>query len=151
MRAWHSLTFFRDDADPSAVVSVRIGIDLVAVAEVERAVSRFGERYVRRILAPAERIDRVPMTPRALAGRIAAKEALFKILRPGRDDPFPWTDVTVARDPSGAPHIELAGHLARRAAAEGLDEVSVSITYAGDYSAAAVVASMRPSPTPGAL
>jgi holo-[acyl-carrier protein] synthase len=130
------------------VVNVRIGIDLVAVSEVEKAVARFGERYVRRILAPVERAGEVPMTTRALAGRIAAKEAVFKVLRPGRDDPFPWTDIVVARDASGAPQIELAGHVARRAAAEGLQEVSVSITYAGDYSAAAVVASLRP-PHPG--
>jgi holo-[acyl-carrier protein] synthase len=132
------------------VVNVRIGIDLVAVSEVERAVARFGERYVRRILAPAERMGTVPLTSRTLAGRIAAKEAVFKILRPGRDDPFPWTDIVVSHDLSGAPQIELAGHVARRAAAEGLEDVSVSITYSGDYSAAAVVAALRP-PHPGAL
>jgi holo-[acyl-carrier protein] synthase len=117
----------------------------VAVSEVEQAVERFGERYVRRILAPAERTGAAPLTARALAGRVAAKEAVFKVLRPGPADPTPWTDVVVGREATGAPRIELTGHLARLAAAEGIQEVSVSITYAGDYSAAAVVASLRPA------
>ncbi len=130
------------------MANVRIGIDLVAVSEVEAALARFGDRYIARILAPAERAGPGAVTTRTLAGRIAAKEAVCKVLRPGRDDPFPWTDIVVARDASGAPEIHLAGHVARHAAAAGLDEVSVSITHAGDFSAAAVVASLR-SPHPG--
>ncbi len=132
------------DADLPAVASIRVGIDLVAVADVEQAVERFGERYLRRVLAPAERADRVPMTTRTLAGRIAAKEATFKVLRPGPGDPFPWTDIVVARDPSGAPQIQLAGHVARHAAATGVGGVSVSITHAGGFSAAAATAVVQP-------
>ncbi len=117
----------------------------MAVSEVEEAVERFGERYVRRILAPAERTGAAPLTTRSLAGRVAAKEAVFKVLRPGPADPAPWTDVVVAHDASGAPRIELTGHLARLASAAGVQEVSVSITYAGDYSGAAAIASLRPA------
>jgi phosphopantetheinyl transferase (holo-ACP synthase) len=54
----------------------------------------------------------------------------------------------ITPDPAGAPEIHLAGHVARHAAAIGLTDVSVSITHAGDFSAAAVVASLRP-PHPG--
>jgi holo-[acyl-carrier protein] synthase len=121
-----------------------MGIDLVALADVELALARFGDRYLRRVLAPAEREGQTPMTTRTLAGRIAAKEATFKVLRPGAGDPFPWTDIVVARDSSGAPHIQLAGHVARRAAAEGVREVAVSITHAGGFSAAAATAIVHP-------
>jgi len=117
-----------------------MGIDLVAVADVELAVARFGDRYLRRVLAPAERDGRTPLTARTVAGRIAAKEATFKVLRPGPGDPLPWTDVVVAPDASGAPQIQLAGHVARRAATEGVREVAVSITHAGGFSAAAATA-----------
>jgi holo-[acyl-carrier protein] synthase len=133
-----------DPADLPAVASIRMGIDLVAVADVERAVERFGDRYLRRVLAPAERDDQTPMTTRTLAGRIAAKEATFKVLRPGSSDPFPWTDIVVARDSSGAPRIQLSGHVARRAATEGVREVAVSITHAGGFSAAAATAIVHP-------
>ena len=92
----------------------------------------------------------VPVTARTLAGRIAAKEATFKVLRPGPGDPFPWTDVVVARDASGAPHVQLAGHVARHAAAAGVGDVSVSITHAGGFSAAAATAVVQtPHPREG--
>ena len=61
---------------------IRCGIDIVSVKRISASIERFGDRFVRRILTPAEqglakgRAD----FPLFLAGRFAAKEAIYKAM-----------------------------------------------------------------------
>jgi holo-[acyl-carrier protein] synthase len=93
---------------------VGIGIDVVDVARMSRALERGGERFRRRLFSPREDAwaDGKPDTARRFALCFAAKEAFFKaigtgwpgggkftdveLLHKGR---FPWLEVTgMARD-----------------------------------------------------
>ena len=58
------------------------GIDLIEIARIERAVARWGDRFLLRIFTPAELAayrERLP----SLAARWAAKEAAAKLLGVG--------------------------------------------------------------------
>src|ERR1022692_689389 len=78
----------RGDRSPA----IRVGVDLVALADVMASVERFGDRYLQRIFTPHEiaccRLDLGPRDPvrryslESLAARFAAKEATVKVLRP---------------------------------------------------------------------
>lgn len=80
----------------------RLGVDLVAVARVERLSARWGERFLRRVFTPAE-LAALPRRRRheRLAGLIAAKEALIKAH--GRF--IPWREIEVGHLESGEPRF----------------------------------------------
>ncbi len=111
-----------------------IGTDVVTVTEVTESLSRFGERYLRRVFTDREVADAGGASYR-LAARFAAKEAVIKLFR----DPSlatPLTDIEVVLQ-DGLPTLRLHGALADLAAARwGSLEVSLSHT---DCHAVAVV------------
>jgi len=64
---------------------IAIGTDILRVQRIEDVVTRLGDRFVARILTPAEREEyRASQQPhRLLAKRFAAKEAIAKALGTG--------------------------------------------------------------------
>jgi holo-[acyl-carrier protein] synthase len=119
----------------------RVGIDMVPFARVRDMVA--GDvRLLHRLLSTAEialsRKDAGLDIP-GVAGRLAAKEAFFKLLRvPG--ETVPWRTTEVLRADGGWPEIRLTGRSAALAARAGIGEVSVSITHDDDYAMAAAFA-----------
>lgn len=131
-------------AEPDAP-EIRIGCDLQQVAEVERALAEFGERYLRRVYTDGERADVAgPDSARRLAARFAAKEAVLKVLRPAPTDAVPWTDIDI-RSTSRGPRVTLRGDAARLAADAGLGPLDVSLSHDGPL-ALAVAAASAPHP-----
>jgi holo-[acyl-carrier-protein] synthase len=76
----------------------RIGIDMVNVHRIERAMSN--PRFVSRILTPNEVAGR-KLTPTFVAGRWAAKEAIAKCI----GAPIGWHDVEVLGCSGEAPRV----------------------------------------------
>ena len=120
-----------------------MGIDLVQVQDVTDSVARFGERYLCRVFTARERADCGADPSRAprLAARFAAKEAAFKVLRPGPDDALGWTEVEVERQPAGWCSLNLTGAARASAERQGLLDFQVSLSHEGAYATAVVVAS----------
>jgi holo-[acyl-carrier protein] synthase len=118
-------------------MSVRVGIDLVSVEEVERSIAAHGERYLSRIYSEQELLDS-RARPSRLAARFAAKEAAMKAL--GRENEgFGWKSIEVKRRDDGQPTLELAGEAAELAHRRGVRQVTVSLTHERDHAAAVVV------------
>jgi holo-[acyl-carrier protein] synthase len=109
-----------------------IGIDLVEIDRVERALQRH-PRLAERLFRTGELIScRSRRRPgRHLAARFAAKEAAIKALGGG----FPPRDVEVIGDP--APALRLHGAAADVAAKLGV-ALTVSLTHSRDNAAAVV-------------
>jgi holo-[acyl-carrier protein] synthase len=96
-----------------------VGTDLIDIRRVERALARFGERFVVRVFTPLERAraERRHNPAAAYALRYAAKEACAKALGTGFRDGVFWRDIGVVDKPSGQPTLVLSGGAARRLAA----------------------------------
>lgn len=120
----------------------RVGIDLVAVAEVADALRAHGERYLRRIYTAAELDDCSGpdgLRAEALAACFAAKEAAIKAL--GADGaPVPWRSIELSRGARGAAGLTLAGAAASLAARAGVERLVVSVAGDGVHATAVVVA-----------
>jgi holo-[acyl-carrier protein] synthase len=108
-----------------------VGVDLVEVDRVQRAVERWGDRFLRRVYTEAEvaycfhRGEKY----RSLAARFAAKEAAMKALGTGWKRGVRWVDIEVVRRPGAAPEIVLHGQ-SRTLGRGGRFLVSLSHTHA---------------------
>lgn len=129
-----------------------IGIDLIEIERIERAVQRFGDRFVQRVLGPQELqrfAQRRARSPRRgltfLASRFAAKEAVSKALGLGMRLPMTWQAVEIVNSPGGAPAVLVHGDLALFLEARRL-RLHVSITDERDQAAAFAVAERREDP-----
>jgi holo-[acyl-carrier protein] synthase len=117
---------------------VRVGCDVVAIAEIEHSVSLFGDRYLRKMFSAAE-LEACAGANRIqqLAARFAAKEAVIKAFA-APDEPFAPPEIEVAT--SGAvPQLRLNGATARLAAQQGWLETTVSLSHADCHAMAVVV------------
>ncbi len=139
---------------PAGRPAMAVGVDVVTVDEVEDALARFGDRYLRRIFTDHEVACATGggrERARHLAARFAAKEATMKALGPGDWLPA-WRSIEVRQEESGRCSLRLSGHAAALAARAHLSDFAVSMTHEGNLAAAVVFAlgptALRP-PVPG--
>lgn len=114
------------------------GIDIIEVQRIERALNRWGDRFLERIYTPAEIAfcrGRVP----ELAVRFAAKEAISKALGTGLVG-IAWREMEILPDHRGKPLVILHGRALARAEALGLREFAISLSHSREYAVASVVA-----------
>jgi holo-[acyl-carrier protein] synthase len=114
--------------------TTELGIDIIKVDRIKAALDRFGARFSKRVLTPAEQ-RYVRDRPETFAGRWAAKEAVSKVLGLGVRG-IGWRDIEVERMPTGQPAIRLHGRAAARADQLGMTRIAVSITHEADYAVA---------------
>lgn len=86
-----------------------IGIDIIEVERIKASRERFGERFLNRILRPAEIAYCLSYKEPApfLAARFAAKEAISKAFGTGIGAKLGWRDMEVGRKESGQPFVIL--------------------------------------------
>jgi len=111
-----------------------LGIDIIKVDRIRASIERFGERFAKRVLTPAEQ-RYVRMRPETFAGRWAAKEAVSKVLGLGVRG-IGWRDIEVERLPTGQPSVRLHGRAAARAEQLGMERIALSISHESDYAVA---------------
>ena len=118
-----------------------LGIDIVEIDRIERAASRHGGRFLRRIFTEAERefADSTARPAEHLAARFAAKEAAAKALGTGVAGGVRFREMEVVREGSGKPSMRLSGRAAERARELGATRVHVSLTHTRSHAAAVVV------------
>ena len=121
-----------------------IGTDLAVIERVEKAISRHGERFAKRILTELElaRYREHPQPAAYLAKRFAAKEATAKALGTGIG-PISWQDMQVGRTEAGAPVMQLLGAAAAKVAHHNEVVCHLSITDDGGLAQAFVVLEAR--------
>lgn len=114
--------------------TTELGIDIIGVSRIAASLARFGDRFTKRVLTPAEAAY-VRNRPETLAGRWAAKEAVSKVLGLGVRG-IGWRDIEVERLPTGQPSIRLHGRAARRATQLGMGRIAVSISHEAEFAVA---------------
>ncbi|MGD8376217.1 MAG: holo-ACP synthase [Acidobacteriota bacterium] len=120
---------------------IGIGVDLVEVARLDRALRQHGERFVARVYREEEaRYCRDGARPvERFAVRFAAKEAVMKALGTGWAAGVGFQQIEVVRDGGGAPSIRLHGEARRRAEAMGVQDVAISLSHTASCAVAFVV------------
>jgi holo-[acyl-carrier protein] synthase len=107
-----------------------IGVDVLAAKRVDDVYGRYGERFVERLLMPAERaqLARTRRPQRFLAMRFAAKEAIVKAMGTGFAHGVWIRDVGVVQNSWGRPEVVYSkrGEGVRRAL--GIGEGHVTLT-----------------------
>ena len=90
-----------------------VGTDVVEIGRIEKALSRFREKFAKRILCESElkRFSKHRLPAAYLAKRFAAKEAFTKALGTGIRAPANWHGVWVENLASGKPVLKFSGKL----------------------------------------
>lgn len=118
-----------------------LGIDLLEVRRIERALGAHSGRFLDRVFTPGEigdcegRADRA----QALGARFAAKEACLKALGTGWSQGLTFQQVEIVRLDGGKPRIRLHGNALDRAEALGVQAIHVSLTHQRSMVGAVVV------------
>jgi len=120
---------------------VGLGIDVAEVDRIERAIGRYGERFLQRIYTEAEirYCQSKANSYERFAGRFAAKEAAMKAIGTGWKRGVTWRDFEVTREPSGRPVIHFHGVAAQVAGYLGAKRALVSITHTETMAMAQVI------------
>lgn len=120
---------------------VGIGCDLANINRFEKALAKFGGRFVNRAFSEREKAElarRERLSPKehacAAAKRFAAKEACTKALGTGFRDGIFMRDIEIVHQPSGKPELYLQNGARRR-----LEEIcggaafKIHVTVTDDY------------------
>ena len=108
-----------------------IGIDLIEIERMQRAITRTGARLIERLYTDAERAYCGTQHPpyACYAARFAAKEAFLKALGTGLRQHMHWRDMEVWRDDLGKPSLRLYGYLQERCSAEDIRYIHLSLSH----------------------
>jgi holo-[acyl-carrier protein] synthase len=135
-------------------VILGLGNDIVDIRRIEKALDRFGERFLARVFTATERAKSDARVGRAAsyAKRFAAKEACAKALGTGFRKGVFWRDMGVVNLRSGRPTIVLTGGAAEqleRITPQGL-EARVDLSLTDDFPLAQAIVVISAEPTSSA-
>lgn len=117
---------------------IRIGVDLIEVERIDRAILRHGERFFQRFFTVRELVDASDHTP-ALAARFSAKEAVAKVLGTGIGE-IGWKDIEITKGPKREPILTLYGPAKTLAKELGLMHWTISLSHTHEHAVAIAVA-----------
>jgi holo-[acyl-carrier protein] synthase len=114
-----------------------IGVDIIEISRIQKAVDRWGERFLKRIYTEPE-LKLCRRKSASLAARFASKEAVMKALGTGIKG-VSWKEIETLSEPSGKPFINLHGKALSRASSLGLATMAISLSHSREYAVAFVV------------
>lgn len=122
------------------------GVDIIEIKRINKVLGRYGDRYLERLLTPAEQEQWRQRGSRleTLAGYWAAKEAVAKALGSGFRG-FGLQDIQVTHDPLGRPLVVLSGEAQTLAVQAGITNIWLSISHSLEYAVATAIAEGRTS------
>ena len=126
-------------SEPTMILG--IGVDIVDIRRLRRALERQSERFLKRVFTTEEqdycRGHRDPVPH--LAARFAAKEAAFKALATGWAKGVGWLEVEVQRPAGGAPVLVLHGNAQGHGRLLGVQKTHLSLSHSDEAAVAIVV------------
>lgn len=113
-----------------------VGIDIIEIARIKKAVMRWGEAFLHRVYTDSE-LKLYRGKPSSLAARFACKEAVMKLLGTGRRG-IRWREIETLSHPSGKPLLNLYGNAQSKANELEIKEIAVSLSHSKEYAIASV-------------
>lgn len=117
------------------------GIDIIEVTRIQASHEKFGERFLQRILRPAEIAYCLAHKNPAphLAARFAAKEAISKAFGTGIGAQLGWQDMEVSRKESGEPFVILHDGGEKLFQQRGGGKMHLTLSHTQQYACAMAV------------
>jgi len=113
-----------------------IGIDIIEIDRIEKAIARWGDTFLRRVYTEPE-LKLYQKKPTSLAARFAGKEAVIKAL--GKQARVSvWKEIEIVSDPNGKPSVHLYGNAQNQASSLGLSGFAISLSHSREYAIALV-------------
>lgn len=118
-----------------------IGIDMVEISRIQKALERWGDLFLKRVFTQAEIEYCYPRVRAAsrFALRFAAKEAFSKAIGLGFRKGLSLQHIEVVRSPSGPPRLSLHKRAKELCERHGIKNSFLSLSDNGLYAVAVVV------------
>ena len=119
------------------------GVDIVDISRIDTMLADHADRFASRCFTEQEQAyaeESEPVKAQRYAARFAAKEAAMKALGTGLRYGLEFTQIEVVRSGEGAPGLILHGKAAEMAQERGIARWHVSLSHAGGYAIASVIA-----------
>ncbi|MCK6264764.1 holo-ACP synthase [Vibrio sp. ZSDE26] len=118
-----------------------LGTDIAEIERIEKALSRSGEAFAKRILTESEMsvFLELKQQGRYLAKRFAAKEAASKALGTGIAQGISFQDFHISNDEHGKPILRLSNKALERAEKLGVANIHLTISDERHYAVATVL------------
>jgi len=125
---------------------MQIGIDIVEVERIAKALNRGNKGFLKVVYTPAEAsyIQQAHFVEARAAGLWAAKEAVVKAFGIGFSEGIGFHDIEIQHAATGQPYAILTGKLATWAQEHSLRVLSISISHAEHYAAATALVASAP-------
>ncbi|MCM8766181.1 MAG: holo-ACP synthase [Candidatus Omnitrophica bacterium] len=119
-------------------MKIETGIDLIETERIRRALTRWGDNFLKRIFTLRERdyVKNKKFYYENLAARFAAKEAVFKAI--GNLN-LNWRDIEILNNGEGKPMVFLSKRAKEMIRKERIKEIKVSLTHTKRYAIAQAV------------
>ncbi len=118
-----------------------IGVDLVKISRIQKAIETFGKRLQSKIFTEREQALCLskPRPARYWAMRFAAKEAFSKAIGLGMRHGIRWKDIEVTSNPFGRPELILHGRADEICLNIGVKNSFLTLTDEDGYALAVVI------------
>jgi len=113
-----------------------IGIDIIEIDRIQKAIDRWGESFLQRVYTDAELAAYCKQLP-SLAARFAGKEAVIKALGISTKG-IGMKEIEILSDPNGKPVVQLYGKMQNQASSLGLNNLAISLSHSKEYAIALV-------------
>lgn len=113
----------------------QVGVDIVEIARIKKAVERWGSGFLARVYTEPE-IRQYGDNISSLAARFSGKEAVIKALN---SKSIGLKDVEILSAPGGKPLVKLYGRAQSRAGDIGLSNLVISLSHCREYAVACAV------------
>lgn len=112
------------------------GVDITEVRRLRQAVEKWGDDFLHRVFTEEEleNAKKRGSLYQHLAGRFAAKEAVFKALG---DKGLNWKDVQILNDPEGKPSCKILNSKGKKI------EAHISISHVKTYAVANAIITQK--------
>jgi holo-[acyl-carrier protein] synthase len=121
---------------------IGIEVNIIEITRIQDVLTRDSERFLHQIFTTNEQLYCLAhrMPARHLAARLAAKEAVLKILGIGQRVGFIWTEIDIRVSLSGSPYLVLEGRALENADQLAIGQWYLSLTHTHQYAGAFVIA-----------
>ena len=121
-----------------------IGTDLIEKRRVEKSISKFGDKFTKKVLTEKEQQEyQTKKTTEKkvsfLSNTFACKEAVCKALGTGFSEGITLKNIEVLREASGNPYLKLLGKAKKKDEECGFENFTLSISGTKDHSLALVI------------